>query len=138
MSLWHDRDGVYQFKNGKYVFIPDLKIGYFVSRLSFYKHDGVFSSYFTIPFTVFGKFKESKNSILIEYYLSVRIAFLVGSVVLTLLALPIVHKSIEAYLFVIPAIFILFLILYVIYKMTIRIKILDIKDEIEIIANENI
>ncbi len=41
---WKNFDGIYEEKEGKYVFIPDMKTGYFVTIFRFYRRYGLIRS----------------------------------------------------------------------------------------------
>lgn len=73
-SNWRDLDGVYYGKEGSYVFLPEMKMGYFITNYSFYRRNGLWS-YQTIPLTIFGRFEEGEKQLEITYFISYRLVF---------------------------------------------------------------
>ncbi len=76
-SNWKYFDGIYEEKEGKYVFIPDLKTGYFVTRFRFYRQHSILSQSSGMPLTIFGDFEESNGILKINYKISYRLLFLI-------------------------------------------------------------
>lgn len=75
-SNWNDFDGPYQGKEGEYVFIPDAKVGYFITIYRFYKRYNLLFQTYSLPLTLFGTFKEENNNIYFEYRVSYRLLLL--------------------------------------------------------------
>lgn len=64
---WIDKDGVYFEKSSRYVFIPTMKLGYFVTRFVLFNSYSLFSYSIGLPLTVFGEFYECEGRINIIY-----------------------------------------------------------------------
>lgn len=77
-SNWKNLDGVYSEKAAKYVFIPDLKEGFFVTKFYFTKRYSVFASSQGFPLTIFGRFYIDDGKLFINYLISYRIIILIG------------------------------------------------------------
>ena len=62
-SNWNNLDDIYTEKEGKYVFLSDSKVGYFVSRLSYFRSYSLFAFSRGLPVTIFGKIRDENNEI---------------------------------------------------------------------------
>jgi hypothetical protein len=74
---WLNKDGIYKGKEGKYVFISDERIGYFVTRFSFFRRFAFGGYSWGIPFTIFGVFQENSQEITVKYKISFRIVLII-------------------------------------------------------------
>lgn len=74
---WNYFDGIYEENEAKYVFIPNIKIGYFVTRFRFYRQHSILSSGIGMPLTIFGRFEENNGVLKINYKISYRLIFLI-------------------------------------------------------------
>ncbi len=91
---WKGFDGIYEEKEGKFVFLPDLKIGYFVTIFRFYRRYGLIGgSYNIFPLTIFGSFAEIEGRLIIKYKVSYRLAFLVGFICILWFCIPILTMN---------------------------------------------
>jgi hypothetical protein len=88
-SNWRDLDGVYDGKEGSYVFLPEMGMGYFITKYSFYTRNGLWS-YYTIPMTIFGRFEEVDKQLEITYFISYRLVFLLSIWLILCTLLPII------------------------------------------------
>lgn len=70
--MWSNFDGIYNEKEGKYVFIPEQKAGYFVTNFELYRHYNLFFNGPVLPLTIFGCFYEEESRIKIQYKISYR------------------------------------------------------------------
>ena len=89
-SNWNDFDGIYEDEEAKYVFIPDAKIGYFISRLRFYRQYSFFAHSYSLPFTIFGTFREENNKIHLEYRVSYRLLYLFIVILIPGILIPVI------------------------------------------------
>jgi len=88
-SNWKDLDEIYTEKEGKYVFIPDMKIGYFVTNFNFYRNYSPIAFSRGIPLTIFGKINDENNEVKLTFYISFRVVFLIVSWILTVILISI-------------------------------------------------
>ena len=127
---WRNFDGIYQEKEGKYVFIPDIKTGYFVTRFYFVRRYGIVWSTSIFPLTIFGTFKQVNDRLIIEYKISYRLIFMICFVFLAWLYIPIYTKNLSAILVSVAGILLTSLIAYISYRFK-RLKMELVADEIE-------
>lgn len=71
-SKWANKDGIYKANQGRYVFIPNLKAGYFVTRFKFFRRFGLIGYSIGNPCTIFGNFQEISNEVVVKYRISYR------------------------------------------------------------------
>jgi len=76
-SNWNNLDGIYTQDEGKYVFVPDMRIGYFVTRFRFYRKYSLFAYSKGFPLTIYGSFYEQDNKLTITYFISYRLFALI-------------------------------------------------------------
>jgi len=88
-SNWNYLDGIYSEKEGNYVFIPEMKVGYFVTRMRYYRRYSLFAFSRGIPLTIFGQFIERENKLEIIYFISYRLVVLIFLWLVTWIVLPI-------------------------------------------------
>ncbi len=86
---WKSLNEIYTEEVGEYVFIADMKVGYFVTNVNFYSTYRLFTFFRFIyyrgtPITIFGKITDENSEIIISFYISYRLVFVV---VLWLLAI---------------------------------------------------
>lgn len=129
-SNWRNFDGIYSEKEAKYAFIPELKTGYFVTKFSFYRHYSLFASSKGMPLTIFGKFTESENEIMIEYKISYRLVLLFSILIIALTIIPFLSGQLIAFAIVLIGILVLSGLIYISY-LFLQGKMLIISDEIE-------
>jgi len=75
-SNWNYFNGIYSEKEARYVFIPGLRTGYFITKFDFYRNYSLIASSRGLPLTIFGRFKEVNNELFIEYRISYRLVLL--------------------------------------------------------------
>lgn len=75
---WEQLDGIYKCKEAKYVFVPELREGYFVTRYRTHRYYNPFVYSRGMPLTVFGKFNEESDQLVIEYKISYRVVTLIS------------------------------------------------------------
>ena len=63
---WNNKDGIYKRDVGKYVFIPESKIGYFVTKFTLLRRFGIFGYSIGNQCTIYGSFCESEGEIAIK------------------------------------------------------------------------
>lgn len=129
-SVWNYHDGIYAEKEARYVFIPQYRVGYFVSHFSFYRHHNVFFSTKGVPLTLFGEFKEQERKLRIEYRISYRVAALIALWMTIWLVFPLLTGKILGVGIAIGGLLFNVLFLGIIYFYQ-RGKMLIISDEIE-------
>lgn len=127
---WTNLDGIYSEKEGNYVFLPDLRMGYFVSRFIVFRNPNFFVFYRGVPLTIFGKFLESENRLEITYFISYRLVFLISIWLIVWTVFPILTGSLLSIGIGIAGILFTSLILYLVYTFQ-QGKMLIISDEIE-------
>jgi len=76
-SNWKDLDEVYAEKEGKYIFIPDMKVGYFVTNFDFYRVYSPIAYSKGIPLTIFGKINDENNEVKLSFYISFRVVLII-------------------------------------------------------------
>lgn len=128
-SNWKYLDGIYEEPEGKYAFLPDLKIGFFVTKFEFYRRRNLFYQSRGFPLTIFGKIEEIDNKIELSYFISHRLFGLISLIYLGWISLPIIMRNWEVILFSLVGILITSLILYIVYRFK-KWKMLLISDEI--------
>ncbi|MCL3781415.1 hypothetical protein EMN47_13575 [Prolixibacteraceae bacterium JC049] len=131
-SNWKYFDGIYKEKEGKYVFIPDLKTGYFITRFRFYKQHSIIASSSGIPLTIFGDFEENDGVLKINYKISYRLIFLIlawFSTLVIFLVLSVIKGNLLVLAVALVGIAITLLALYFVYIFQ-NGKMLLISDEI--------
>lgn len=129
-SNWTNLDGIYSKKEGNYVFLPELKMGYFVSRFIFFRNPNMFVFYRSVPLTIFGKFIESKNRLEITYFISYRLVFLISVWLIVWTVFSILTGSLLSIGIGIAGILFTSLMLYLVYTFQ-QGKMLIMSDEIE-------
>ncbi len=77
-SNWNNLDDIYTEKEGKYVFLSDSKVGYFVSRLSYFRSYSLFAFSRGLPVTIFGKIRDENNEIKVTFYIPYRIVIVIS------------------------------------------------------------
>lgn len=77
-SNWKGLDGDYSEKEGKYIFIPEFKVGYLITKFNYFRVYSPIAFSSGLPLTIFGKFTEKNNEINVSFYISYRIAFLIA------------------------------------------------------------
>jgi hypothetical protein len=77
-SNWNNLDDMYTEKEGKYVFLSDSKVGYFVSRLSYFRSYSLFAFSRGLPVTIFGKIRDENNEIKVTFYIPYRIVIVIS------------------------------------------------------------
>jgi len=95
-SNWNNLDDIYSEKEGRYVFLSDVKVGYFVSKFYYFRNYSPIASFRGIPLTIFGKIREENNEIKLTFYISYRIVFLISSWFLAFILVPIFTWTLEA------------------------------------------
>lgn len=128
-SNWTGLDGIYSEKEGNYVFLPQLRVGYFISRFIFYRNS-LFVFYSGVPLTIFGRFEEIENKLEITYSISYRLVFLISIWLITWTVFPILTGSFLSIGIGIGGIVFTLLILYIVYTFQ-QGKMLVMSDEIE-------
>jgi hypothetical protein len=93
-SNWNNLDGIYSEKESKYVFIPELRTGYFVTNFYFYRSHSIIYESRGLPLTIFGKFELIDSYLKIEYRISYRITFFIGIIFLGILTFTIASGNI--------------------------------------------
>jgi hypothetical protein len=93
-SNWNNLDGIYSEKESKYVFIPELKTGYFVTNFYFFRFHSILYQSRGLPLTIFGKFELIDSCLKIEYRISYRITFFIGIIFLGVLTFTIASGNI--------------------------------------------
>lgn len=78
-SNWKNLDEVYTEKEGKYLLISEMKVGYFVTNFNFFQSYSPIASFRGIPLTIFGKINENKNELKLSFYISYRVVFIIIS-----------------------------------------------------------
>jgi hypothetical protein len=129
-SNWSNLDGIYSEKEGNYVFLPEYKIGYFVSRLRFYRNYSIFAYSRGLPLIIFGRFTDSDNKLEITYFISYRLVFLITIWLLIWTVLPISTGKLLTIVLGVAGVSFTLLILYFIYIFQ-QGKMLIMSDEIE-------
>jgi len=95
-SNWNNLDDIYSEKEGRYVFLSDEKVGYFVSKFYYHKIYSPIASFRGIPLTIFGKIKDENNEIKLTFYISYRIAILISAWFLAIILVSIFAWTLEA------------------------------------------
>lgn len=95
-SNWNNLDDIYSEKEGRYVFLSDVKVGYFVSKFYYFRIYSAIASSNGIPLTLFGKIKDENNELKLTFYISYRIVFLISSWFLAFILVPIFTWTLEA------------------------------------------
>lgn len=117
-SNWSDLDGIYEEKEGSYVFLPEMKMGYFITHYNFYRSNGLWS-YHTIPLTIFGRFEEGEKQLEISYFISYRLVFLLAIWLVMWTLLPLLAGILKGewlfLLFGVCGTSVTFLILYIVH-----------------------
>ena len=129
-SNWSDLDGIYSEKEGNYVFLPESRIGYFVSRFIFFKSYSLIAYSRGLPLTIFGRFVESDNKLEITYFISYRLVSLISIWLLIWTVLPILTGKLLTIGIGIAGVLFTLLILYLFYTFQ-QGKMLIMSDEIE-------
>lgn len=129
-SNWKNLDGIYSKEEGNYVFLPELQMGYFVSRFIFFRNPNMFVFYRGVPLTIFGKFTESENRLEITYFISYRLVFLISVWLIIWAVFPVLTGSLLSIGMGVAGILFTLLMLYLIYIFQ-QGKMLMISDEIE-------
>ena len=93
---WNDLDEIYREEEGEYVFIPDMKVGYFVTNFNFYRIYSPIASSRGIPLTIFGKITDETNEVKLSFYISFRVVFIIGSWFLILILISILSWNLMA------------------------------------------
>jgi len=88
-SNWKDLDEIYTEKEGEYVFIPDMKFGYFVTNFDFYRIYSPIAYSRGIPLTIFGKINDENNEVKLSFYISYRVVFIIVSWFLAIIMISI-------------------------------------------------
>ena len=57
---------------------PDSKVGYFVSRLSYFRSYSLFAFSRGLPVTIFGKIRDENNEIKVTFYIPYRIVIVIS------------------------------------------------------------
>ena len=127
---WNGFDGIYEEKEGKYVFIPEMRIGYFVTKFEFYRRYGLIGIWNIFPLTIFGHIKEIEGKLIIEYKISYRLVFLFAVIILFWLYLPILTEAFKVLLVSFVGILLTCLIVYIIFSIK-KTKMFFIADEIK-------
>jgi hypothetical protein len=127
---WDNLDGIYKKNEGKYVFIPELKIGYFVTRFYFVRRYGIVRVTNIFPITIFGIFSAVDGKLNIEYKISYRLISIIVSIILLWFYLPIWTKSFSALWASLVGVLLTCLILFIWYRFK-RIKMILLANEIE-------
>lgn len=86
-SNWKDVGEIYQEREGEYVFITSMKVGYFVTNFNFYRNYILFARSVGIPLTIFGKIIDENNEVKLLFYISYRIVFMIVSWFLVIILL---------------------------------------------------
>lgn len=95
-SNWKDLDEVYTEKEGEYVFIPDMKVGYFVTNFYFYRVYSPIAYSRGIPLTIFGKINDENNEVKLSFYISFRVVFIIVSWFLAIILISIFSWTLMA------------------------------------------
>ena len=88
-SNWNDLDEIYTEKEGEYVFLPDMKVGYFVTNFYFYRVYSPFAYSRGIPLTIFGKIYDENNEVKLLFYISYRVVSIIVSWLLAIILISI-------------------------------------------------
>jgi len=129
-SNWNYQDGIYEEQEGKFVFIPEMRKGYFVTRFRTYRRYGIIGVRSYLPLTIFGQFEEIDYKLIIEYKISFKLALLIGTIVLAWFCLPLLTKMFSTLLVSIIGSLITSLIVYIIYRFK-KMKMILLADEIK-------
>ena len=97
-AKWFNKDGIYEEKIGRYVFIPDLKQGYFVTRFEFYRRYGIWGHSMGNKCTIFGEFVERSNELVVVYKVSYRIVVLIFAWYALLLSVFIYNMDLKSFI----------------------------------------
>ena len=95
-SNWNNLDDIYTKKEGKYVFIPEVKVGYFVTNFSFYRVYSPIAYSSGIPLTIFGKIKDENNEVKVSFYISYRVVSILVFWFLTIILISIFSWTLMA------------------------------------------
>jgi len=95
-SNWNNLDEIYTKKEGKYVFIPEEKVGYFVTNFNFYRVYSPIVITSGIPLTIFGKIKDENNEVKLAFYISYRVVSILGLWFLTIILISIFSCTLMA------------------------------------------
>jgi len=95
-SNWNDLDEIYTEKEGEYVFLPEMKIGYFVTNFNFYRVYSPFVTSSGIPLTIFGKINDENNEVKLSFYISFRVVFIIAFWFLTIILISIFSWTLMA------------------------------------------
>jgi len=76
-SNWKDLEAIYAEKEGEYVFIPDMKVGYFITNFNFYRVYSPIAYTRGIPLTIFGKINDENNEVKLLFYISFRVVYII-------------------------------------------------------------
>ena len=129
-SNWTNLDGIYSEKEGNYVFLPELKMGYFVSRYRFFRSYSLIAYSRGFPLTIFGRFNESDNKLEITYFISYRLVILISIWLLIWTGLPILTGKLLSIGIGVAGILFTTFMLYIVYTFQ-QGKMLVMSDEIE-------
>jgi hypothetical protein len=128
-SNWNNLDGIYEEKEGKYVFLPEMKIGYFITKFRFFKSYSLIAHSSGLPLTIFGKFEEIENKLIMTYFISYRLVILISMWLIIWTVLPIMTGKLLGFAIGIGGILFTLLILYVV-NMFQQGKMLIMSDEV--------
>lgn len=130
---WDNKDGIYSMNTANFVFIPEMRIGYFVTKFKIFKQNSIFSISRGLPLTMFGKFYENENQVEIIFKVSYGVLILpvlLMLFVLTIITMAIMEGKPEFVLFGILIILIIAMIIYVLYRFQ-KEKTLSIEEELQ-------
>lgn len=114
-SNWENFDGIYEESEGEYVFISDLRVGYFVTNFRFFRRYGLIWISTIFPLTIFGQFREFEGNLIIEYKITLRLALLIGTCILSWFYLPFKANNITTLIAALIGASLTFLVVYVIF-----------------------
>ncbi|TKG90815.1 hypothetical protein EYV94_23410 [Puteibacter caeruleilacunae] len=130
---WNNKDGVYSMRIANFVFIPEMRIGYFVTKFKMFKQSNLFFISRGLPLTIFGEFYENNNQVEIIFKVSYGVLIppvLLMLFVLTIITMAIREDKFEFVLFGISIILIIVLVIYVLYRFQ-KEKMLSIENELQ-------
>ncbi len=130
---WSNKDGIYSMNTANFVFIPEMRLGYFVTKFKTFKQSSIFVTSKGLPLTIFGEFYENKNQIEIIFKVSYGVLILpvlLMLFVLTFITMAIMEGEFEFVLFGISIVIIIAIIIYVLYRFQ-KEKILSIEEELQ-------
>lgn len=103
-SNWNDLEDKYSEDEGIFVFLSEMKVGYFISRFFYLRSYNVFAVFSGISLTIFGKIKEDKGDLLITFFISYRVVILTLSIIIGIILITIFSMSLNSMLIGVGAI----------------------------------